>query len=381
MAGSAADARTALETAYRERLQRIREATGAGAAVVGYVGADVPAALLEAAGARAYRLHGTPGTPLDEARAVLGDGTDPWAHQVLAALLAHAFGPLRGVVVGRDCQASQRLSYALRELRRLDPERGLPPVHLLDVLHLPNATTLRYNAARLRQLPEEVLPCWLGTGVSDSALATAMARRREVRRLLDGVERFRRTDRPRLTGAQALRIHGATSVLPVQESLDLLSVLTADPAGLPDLAPMTRVFLTGSNHDHDGVYVALEDEDTVIVGEDHDNGIAAALAPDDDRLDDLAVALRDRGPAAPTSTMSRRAEATLEASSAAGATVVVSFIRSCDEAPSWDYPVQRTLLATRGIPAVLLDRQPYDPDPAALRELVGQARSGSGVLP
>ena len=265
---------------------------------------------------------------------------------------------------------------------RLDPERGLPPVHLLDVLHLPNATTLRYNAARLRQLPEEVLPCWLGTGVSDSALATAMARRREVRRLLDGVEQLRRTDRPRLTGAQALRIHGATSVLPVQESLDLLSVLTADPAGLPDLAPMTRVFLTGSNHDHDGVYVRARGRGHRHRGrrsrQRHRRSTGTGRRPG---LDDLAVALRDRGPAAPTSTMSRRAEATLEASSAAGATVVVSFIRSCDEAPSWDYPVQRTLLATRGIPAVLLDRQPYDPDPAALRELVGQARSGSGVLP
>jgi hypothetical protein len=126
---------------YRSRWDRVRDRVAAGTPVVGVVGADVPPELVEAAGAVAVRLTGEPEPPSAEALHVLGAAVDAPTLTLLTRLLAGGATGLAGLVVSRDCQSSLALFYALRELRRLDPERELPPVHLLDLLHLPRAST------------------------------------------------------------------------------------------------------------------------------------------------------------------------------------------------------------------------------------------------
>ena len=148
---------------------------------VGYVGADVPVELITAAGLRPLRLTGNPHAGSSLGDRYLGRGVDPVARSVLTRILTGDYGPLEALVVSRDCEASLRLFYALRELHRVEPERGLPPVRLVDVLHLPHHTTTRYVHAKIAQLR-----AWLGQWrpIGDDDLAGAITAHDTLRRSL-----------------------------------------------------------------------------------------------------------------------------------------------------------------------------------------------------
>ncbi|MGY1603560.1 2-hydroxyacyl-CoA dehydratase [Geodermatophilus sp. SYSU D00815] len=343
---------------YAARPDHVRALAADGRPVIGVVGADVPAELVEAAGAVAYRLHGSPDVLSEEARAILGGAQDPVAHSLLTRLLDGSLAFLTGLVVSRDSQSSLQLFYALRELRRLEPARRLPPVVLLDLLHLPTPHTARYDEARLRQLAG-TLAGWTGTAPTAERLAAAVPAAARVRGLL-------RDLRPRATGTTALHAVGAAAALPAADVAPLLEQVLTEPAEAP---AARRVFLTGSGQDTDELYRALEEElGCLVVGEDHDWGVAALpAAPAAPDLAALALAYRDRGPAAPTASIPARAAATAERVRTARADLLLAVVREHDEAPAWDFPAQA---AAVDVPAVLLARQPYRVDADALRAAV-----------
>ncbi|MBZ6202733.1 2-hydroxyacyl-CoA dehydratase [Streptomyces olivaceus] len=342
--------------------------------VIGYVGADVPVEYITAAGLLPLRLSGTPGAPSTAGDRCLGTGLDPAARSVLTRLLDGDFGPLDGIVVARDCEASLRLFYALRELRRVDPALALPPVHLVDVLHLPHRTTTRYVRAKLGQLRATV-ETWAGRSIGGSALADAITAHDRLRELLTGAAALRRSHPARLTGTQALTVVAATTALPVDRATALLEALLTEADQLPEHEGL-RVFLTGSPHDTDHVYTALEDSGLLVVGEDHDWGDLLSLrrtaAPTEAAL---AERYQYNGPAAPRASIRARAAHTRRAARECGAQALVSYARIRDDAPGWDYPAQRE---ATGLPSVRLSRQPYgalgDEAAEALAALAGPVR-------
>jgi len=325
----------------------------AGRPVVGCVGADVPVELLTAGGFLPVRLAGSPGADRTAGDTYLGRGLDPVARSVLSRLLAGDYGTLDGVVVSRDCEASLRLFYALRELRRLEPGLGLPPVHLADVLHLPHRTTTRYVLAKVRELRATVQR-WSGTTITDDDLAAAITEHDRLRAGLAALTALRRARPARLTGTRALEVVAATTAVPVPAAIALLSgVLAAETEEVGGV----RTFLTGSSHDCPDVYAALEGAGLLVVGDDHDWGDLLGVAPVGAPTE-LALAERYQhaGPAAPRSSVRARAAHTAAAARACGAELLVSYVREHDDAPPWDFPAQR---AATGLPAVLIDRQPY----------------------
>ncbi|PXY35889.1 2-hydroxyacyl-CoA dehydratase subunit D [Prauserella flavalba] len=321
--------------------------------VVGYVGADVPVELLTAAGMHPLRLTGSPGEPSTAGDRYLGTGLDPVARSVLTRLLDGAYGHLDGLVVSRDCEASSRLFYAVRELKRIDPAAPLPPVQLVDVLHLPHRTTTRYVHAKLAGL-RATLETWAGRPITDDDLAEAIGQHNRLRHLLREIGELRGRTPALLSGTQALSLVAATTRLPVRDACSLAERLLAEQ---PSEVDGLRVFLTGSGHDEPGVYAALEEAGLVIVGEDHDWGDLLSLR-DVEAPTMLALAERyqHNGPSAPRASIRRRAEHTSSAARARGAGALISYARVHDDAPPWDFPAQRALC---GLPSVLLDRQPY----------------------
>lgn len=320
--------------------------------VIGYVGQDVPVELVTAAGAVPVRLAGAPGTDVTVGETYLGAGVDRWARSVLTRLLAGEYGPIDRLLVARDCEASLRLFYAIRELRRVDPSSALPETHLVDLLHLPHWTTTRYNRVRVTELVA-VLERWTGTRLTPDAIAAAITLHDERRGLLRTVSALRRADPPRLTGVQALAAFGA--VLPLAEHLQLLRELEGSIVDR-----RTRVFLTGSAHDTPDVYHAIESAGHVVVGEDHDWGdLQAARLVGEPTLDALVERYQYNGPTAARASIADRAAHTARAAVECGAEIVVSYVRSGDDAPPWDFPAQAAALRAHGIPAVLLDRQEY----------------------
>ncbi|WP_413755590.1 2-hydroxyacyl-CoA dehydratase [Streptomyces sp. MMBL 11-3] len=323
--------------------------------VVGYVGADVPVEYLTAAGLLPLRLSGDPHTPSTAGDRYLGTGLDPAARSILSCLLDAGYGPLDGIVVSRDCEASSRLFYALRELRRVEPALALPPVHLVDVLHLPHRTTTRYVRAKFAQF-RAVAETWAGRAIDDTVLAEAITAHDRLRELLARVAALRRGRPARLTGTQALTVVAATTTLPVGLACGLLEQLLAEADELPEHEG-TRVFLTGSPHDTAHVYRALEELGFLVVGEDHDRGDLLHRrrtgAPTEAAL---AERYQHNGPAAPRAAIRTRAEHTRREAAACGAEVLVGYARVRDDAPPWDYAAQQ---AATGLPSVLLSRQSY----------------------
>ncbi|SHG15795.1 2-hydroxyacyl-CoA dehydratase family protein [Geodermatophilus nigrescens] len=360
------------------RRDRARERAAGGVPVVGYVGADVPGELVEAAGACPVRLSGIPGRTSAEADRLLGAAVDPAVSSVLAQLLDGDWRFLTGLVVSRDSQASLALFYVLRELRRLEPGLQLPPVHLLDLLHLPRASTTRYDAARVAQLAE-VLAGWTGTAVTGDGLARAVAGARRVRSLLRDAQRLRRADRPGLSGTTALHVHGAVTAMPGAEAAERLGELLAAAAAGPALPARPRLFLTGSAQDHDRLYVAVEDEGWHVVGEDHDRGDLALTVdvPGWAGTDEIARAYQHRGPAAATSSIRAHAEWTAAEAAACRADLLLAVVREHDEAPAWDLPVQRERAAALGIGTAALLRQPYVSRTSDVRAVLATASAAT----
>lgn len=336
--------------------------TAAELPAVGYVGADVPVELITAAGLRPLRLTGKPGEDSARGDRYLGRGVDPVARSILTRILTGAYGPLEAIVVSRDCEASLRLFYALRELHRVEPALGLPPLRLVDVLHLPHHTTTRYVHAKIAQLRE-----WLGRWrpIGDDDLAAAITAHDTLRRSLARVAALRRANR--LSGTRFLEVVAATTAVPVTDATALVEdVLAADP---PEVEGV-RLFLTGSSHDDPAVYATLERNGFLVVGEDHDWGellfARTCAAPTE-----LALAERyqHNGPSAPRASIRQRAAHTAAAARACDAEVLLSYARVHDDAPPWDFPDQR---AATGLPAVLAERQPYG-------ELTSEALAALGV--
>ncbi|MFV2195347.1 2-hydroxyacyl-CoA dehydratase [Nocardiopsis sp. LOL_012] len=323
--------------------------------VVGYVGADVPVEALTAAGALGVRLRGIPGSDPSTGDRYLGRGLDPAARALLSDLVGGAFEGLDAVVVSRDCEASARLFYALRELRRIEPETVPVPVHLVDVLHLPHRSTTRYVRTEIGRL-REVLGSWTGRTVDADALAKAITAHDRLRSLLSRLSDLRRSRPARLGGTHLLEAVAATTRMPVERATELLEAVLADPAFLPG-AEGVRVFATGSSHDTPAVYAELERLGLLIAGEDHDWGelLSHRLVGGTTEAA-LAERYQYNGPTSQRASIVRRAGHTAAAARACGAKALVCYVREHDNAPPWDFTAQRE---AAGLPAVLLDRQPH----------------------
>lgn len=325
------------------------------APIIGMVGQDVPAELITAVGATALRLRGEPGRDTAVADHYLGTGLDPATRSLLTLLLGREFGTLDALVVSADCDASLRLYYVLREIARVEPETHIPPVHLVDILHLPRATTTRYDRARVGQFVD-VLQGWIGVRLTEEALAHAVALHDEIRWLQRKVSALRHAQPARLTGSEYLAVMGAATRLPLEEYRVLLTTLLASSDQLPAHDAL-RVFLTGSSHDDASVYRAIEAQGAVVVGEDHDWGelltereVGAAT------LDALAERYQYNGPTSQRSSIRQRAAHSARAAVRAGAEVLLGYTREKDDAPLWDFGAQQAAI---GIPSAAVFRQPY----------------------
>lgn len=338
--------------------------------VFGFVGQDVPVELIEAAGVRPLRLRGNPGWDRTDAERYLGTGVDPAITSILAGILSGAFGKLDAIIISSDCDASQRLFYVLREMRRVEPMAGIPRVHLVDVLHLPRESTTRYNRVRIQEFIDRLRE-WTQAPIGDEAVSNAIAEGNKVRELQRQVMSLRHENPSRLTGTESLAVMGARTRMPRDHYTTLLQQLLTSAHGLPKHDGV-RVFLTGSNHDSAVVYQELEQKGVVVVSEDHDWGelsITRDIAGD--TLADLVLRYRDNGPTPQRATVAERAAHTAATAAATQADVVLSYSRLKDEAPLWDVPMQRAESPVRF--ATIL-RQPYgEVDSEAVAKVLASA--------
>lgn len=349
-----------LRSRYAARLDPVPAAID-GRPVVAYLGADVPGEVLTAAGFVPFRLASRPGATRLADR-YHGPGIDPVAVSLLDRLLAGEAAEAAGLVLSADNEGLVRLFLYLREIRRLEPRSTLPRFTFFDLVHLPHRTSAVYNRDRLDALVAE-LSAWAGRPVSDEDLRAAAAVHDRVRELIRAVNTRLRAgaEGPRLTGAEALAVIGASFVT----SPPRWAALTEDLLDSADQLPVrhgTRVFLTGCAHDHPRVYQLLESLGAVVVGEDHDWGALAGESAVGTGREIHAALVRARSRQAPASaghSATVRAAQTARMAAACHAELVVAWARPHDDAPPWDVPAQRAALESVGIPLLAVPAQPF----------------------
>ncbi len=365
-------------------------------AVVGIVGTDIPEEPIRAAGLHPLRIVGDPGAATPNADLFVERAVDPLARSIFERLLDGAYGWLSHLVLCHDSDATVRLYYYLRELRRLEPDRRLPELAFVDILHQPARTSAVYTRQRLAGFVE-TLEGWSGRSIDGEAVRAEIVASNERRRLQRELAELRAEDPARLTGRDALAAIGAASMMTAQEYLACLRGLIdelADPerADGPTGGVTTRggtepvrVFLTGSAHDGVGWYEAVEAAGAIIVGEDHANGNAVAIGSIDEQADPLTALTsfyQHRTVSSARTSITRRAEGTATGAVAARADGVLSLLRRQDPAPHWDVAAQRARLEEAGLPmeAIVMDGYRDEPDPAEQEDLAASvARLAQGA--
>lgn len=313
---------------------------------IGVIGADLPRQIVLAAGAVPQRLFGAwSGAVSSRASELLG-AVDAVAGRILDDVLAGVHDDLAGLVVCNDSQANLRMFYVLRVLS----DRGeIPfPVQLLDAPRgrgEPRRAFVIEQYARLAEFCGRVT----GAVVDEASLQSAGIAERRVAAALERL-RARRVEGC-CAGAIALRAYRAAAT-----SEPDAAVAAIDEARTPQAeGEGERIFITGSAHPDDSVYVEIERTGARVVGEDHDTGDAGWFAASvsggsvSDTLADLAAMHAARPPSAARSLTAERITALRRRVEATGSTAVLGLVRDLDDAPAWELPAFRHACDDMGV--------------------------------
>jgi benzoyl-CoA reductase/2-hydroxyglutaryl-CoA dehydratase subunit BcrC/BadD/HgdB len=349
-----------LARAYRERDAAALEWKAQGGLVVGCLGNDVPEELLVAAGILPVRVYGDPEADLGRADQYIERAFDPRVRSIFMRIIDGSYSHLDHLIISNSSDVLVRVFYYLRELRRTEPALAIPHLYFFDFLHTRYRTSALYNRDRAREL-KGAIEGWCGRSVNQTDLVRAIATCEENRRLLRQLGEVRAPGPPRVSGVESLIAVGSSMLLPREEHSRLLGAFLKRAEEREPLSGL-RLFVTGSVQDHRHFYELVESCGAVVVDEDHDWGsrhFAGQIDSGDQPMDGIVDRYHLREPGTHQATVSERVSALLRQVEASGAQGVISFIYEADDAPSWDFPEQKRALEARGIPALLLDHQPY----------------------
>lgn len=322
---------------------------------IGFVGADIPVELLLATGRPFGHL------PWSDAATPRADRwLEPafpfWTRAILEDWHAGRYDALSQVVFSRTDDASQRLYYYVRELRRRGMLRGPEPL-VFDGALIPRESSLAHTAAAVRELASAL-------GVNANALVEGVRRANRLRAKLASLEVARRNAGPfheRL--ARAVLFSDASRWI--------------DGVALPSGPDRPRVMLAGSVPPDDRLHQAVEDAGASIVVELHAHALPRVAEALDPAGADVALALARRISASSLSPRSftDRAAALITAASTAGVQAVILWLTREDEGLAWHVPAQRRALAAAGLPSLVLANRDWrvaDGAPAEISRFIGE---------
>lgn len=332
----------------RDPCEPSRRLVQAGARAVGYVGDDIPVALILAAGAVPARLRCAPAE--DGARA--DDFVEPSFSAEARAIANHwlqgSLDHLDAVIFPRSDDSGQRLYYYLCELQR----RGLcggPRPLIFDVANLPRAASFEHTLESTRRLAAEL-------GTATDALEPALQRVARREALLAAVQARRLLASP-LPGSIAWNV-GFVAACDWREDFDERARRWLEQS--PALRSPRRVLLAGDPLPDDEMHRLIESCGASVVLEL--TGSAAADMPAaGDAFAAIAAAFQQRE--SPALSMRGNARWLAECAHRHRADAVILWLSEQDEALPWECPRQMESLRAARIPALLLARQPASTSP------------------
>ena len=373
---------------YRVWLDRGAAAAAAqrarGGRVVGCLGADVPEEYLLAGGLLPIRIAPDPKSDLEYADRYLEACFDPQVRSQFDRILRPGEKPWDALAVSNSTDVLVRVYLYLRELRRSEPEAGVPETAFMDWLFTPSRKFQLYNEARAADFRRQA-EAWAGRPITDADIREAVHVLNGERAAMGRIFALRRAERPRISGTEALIVAGAGFYMDKARHRDLVNEIADAAASWPALTG-PRLYVSGTEQFDLTVYSYLEAAGGVIVAEDQDCGERYYRGLTDPELPpERAVVSRYmlRSPSPKKATVSQRVEALTAAAREAKADGAAVCMNRFEEAASWDFPEEKRALAALGIPAAEFCKLPY---PAERDEdlkdrmavFVGELKGGAG---
>jgi len=351
-----------IEQAYRNPGQVVREWKEQGGLAAGCLGSDVPEEVLVAAGILPVQVFGNPGADCPLSEQYMEKGFDPYTVSQFEQIVNGSCSSMDRIVISNSSDALIRSYYYLRAIRKMEPNRPVPPLYFFDLLHTSSRMSGMYNRDRLRALIRTV-EGWTSRAISKQMLQDAAALCNRTRTLLHHLNAMRQGSAPTVSGSLMLKWIGASMVMPRDRFNELLAAFIDEAGDAPVLAGLP-VFVTGSPQDHTLFYEAIEACGGFVAGEDHELGfrhVKDLVNEQADPIDGIVDRYHLRSPVSGQATVSRRTDDLIHAVAAANAQAVVFYVHEKHDAISWDYPSSRRALEALGIPVLMLEDQPYGP--------------------
>jgi hypothetical protein len=340
-----------LHTLIADPLHVARTAARGGARVIGYLGSDVPVALIAASGALPLRLRGVAGADTTHADRYLESAYSPESRAVAEQWLRGELDFIDAVVFPRTDDSAQRLYYYLCELQRRGLCAGPRPL-LFDVANLARPMSAAYTRESTHRLAQEL-------GTSGSALGPALSRLARREMVAEQVREHRAACAP-LAGSLAWAWE-RVSACDWREEFDALTLRWL--AGSPRLSASRRLLLAGDPSPDGAVHRAIEAAGGSVVMDLTECLPDTPPAPTAN-IDSVAdhVGLRRN----PVLAMRENPDWVVACARGARADAVLFWLIEEDESMPWEIARQMRLLDAAGIPALLLSRQPWQAGEAPL---------------
>jgi benzoyl-CoA reductase/2-hydroxyglutaryl-CoA dehydratase subunit BcrC/BadD/HgdB len=344
-----------LERSLRDDPQSAaRAAAAAGQRVVGYVGNDVPAALILAAGALPVRLRGKPDAGTAGADRFVESSFTPELRVIAEQWMSGALDHLHAVVFARRDDSGQRLYYYLCELQRRGLYSGPLPL-LFDVAGLTGGGSFEHTLESTR-----ILASQLGASAGSMEAARERVRQREI--LLRSVIERRLLPAP-LAGSEAFALAYAADC-DWRASFDETARRWLDSAAPLD-APK-RVLLAGDPLPDGQLHVAIEEAGASVILELTESQFFGERTQSDPFA---AIAEEFQGRESPALSMRRNPRWLAANAAEHRADAVVVWLSEQNEALPWEIARQMESLRAAGVPALMLARQDWRVTAAALSQV------------
>ncbi len=262
--------------------------------VVGFFCAYVPEEIIHAAGILPYRVRAVGCEQTSSADVYMAQVNCTFSRSCLEFALEDKYSFLDGLVFVWSCDNLRRVYDILREIR---PDT-FPLLHFIDVPHKTTDAAIDRFTEELESF-KQALEQTYGVEITDDKLKEAISVYNETRNLLRQLYDLRQAKNPPLTGAEALSVVLAGTVIPKQQYNQLLKKLLEElreREGISDYR--ARLVIAGGGGCDDPEYFQImEDLGGLIVNDTICFGSRTFMEPvkvDDDPMAALARSYLNR---------------------------------------------------------------------------------------
>ena len=225
-----------------------------GRPVIGYFCPYMPPEVILAAGALPLRFRGAGSQDSSLGDAYLSGRLCTYVRHVASLALDGSYDFLDGEISLNTCDHVRRAADVLVKKTTI-------PFHgFVSVPRSPREALFGYYRKELSKVLSGLAERF-GGNAGDDALREAIRRTNRIRRRLAEIDRMRREERPRLSGAEALAVHIASQVLPPEVFVEIadrtIEALAARPGSEP---PICRLVLVGAELDEPRYVEVIESQ-------------------------------------------------------------------------------------------------------------------------